>query len=222
MQPDQPLQFGPIDNDERANTAPAIQVSAPEPPGFDRPRILLASLKSRRGILGITAAVLVVVLAGMVIKNLTTHSATIPSGYNVYTSPDKSFSIAYPPGWQVKEAAGGTGAEFDGPAHQVVIVTDIGSQTDDPALIDSSFCQGTDGSSGMGGAPGAAKTVSVGGQNWTQEECNNSDKSAHAAVETVTYQGGSYLLTYASPSSAFASNRSTFFSPMEGSFQFLK
>ena len=181
---------------------------------------------SRRGLLLIAAALALVILVGstgfLIAKKATSYSPTIPAGYNVFTSPDKSFRIAYPSDWQVSDAGAGTGVRFEGPAHQVVIVTTVAGLTDDPASIDSAFCQGQGGNGGFGGSASSPKTVSIGGQSWTQEECDTGDQSGHAAVAALTYQGNSYLLTYASPKASFNSNQRTFFSPIEGSFQFLK
>ncbi len=197
------------------------------PPGYGAPP------KKRTGLIVIIAVVLLVVIIGGVIgflllkKGGSGSSSTIP--LTTYTSPDNTFSIGYPTGWQQKTPSSdeGSGVEFIGPASQEFIITDLGSVADlggslTPALLDSAFCQGGAGSGGgAGGAPTAPQMVNIGGQNWTEEECDNSTGEIHAAVETVFYKNQAYLIAYASPKASFGNDRSQFYSAMEQSFKFL-
>ncbi len=145
-----------------------------------------------------------------------TPTPNIPPGFQAFTSADNSFSLAYPGDWQKSDATQGTGGQFIGPQQQLFLVARLacaGSPTD----FDNGFC----GSSGFGGTGSTPQNVTVGGQSWTQEECDNSDGSGHAVVESVVYKGGFYYIAYVSDAASFAQNKTSFFTPMEQTFQFL-
>jgi serine/threonine protein kinase len=195
------------------------------------------SRQSRLIALGSVVA-LVVVLGGVLLAlGLTktgpfapsaNHQATptpttpaIPAGFKLYTNKGQNFSIIYPGGWSVQPATtvNGSGEQFNGPANQVVQAThggaaqasDLGSAVDAFCITFSFSPTGTNGHT----------TVTVAGQQWTREECDNPTLSLHAIVEAIAYKGSLYLLSYASPAGAFNSNRSKYFTPMEQSFTFL-
>ncbi len=151
-----------------------------------------------------------------------TPTPSVPAGYQLYTNSSQTFSIAYPSNWQTSNISAnlGSGAQFQG-VSQIFLVTDIGPGAGNTAYLDQVFCEGDSSGSGFGGKPTKPKQVSIGGQQWTEEECTNSSKGAHAAVETIIYNGHVYLIAYSSPTTTFSSNRSQYFTPMEQSFKFL-
>jgi hypothetical protein len=144
-----------------------------------------------------------------------TATPAIPAGFQQFTSPDNSFSIDYPSSWTNDSSTEGTGAQFTGPAGQVFIVTNGGAGQGDPATNDAAFCQG------VGGPASAPTQITIGGQQWTQEECDNSSGTVHAVVDSVTYKGDLYLMAYASPKVTFPADKTQYYSPMEQSFRFL-
>ncbi len=148
-----------------------------------------------------------------------TPTATAPAGFKRYTNGDHSFSIIYPSSWRAKPAVtvNGSGEEFDGPASQVVQVIHGGAvQPSDIGNNDDAFCATFSFST-----PNGHTTATVAGKQWTREECDNPVLSIHAIVEAIAYRGQLYMLSYASPTSSFSSNRSQYFTPMEQSFTFL-
>jgi serine/threonine protein kinase len=144
--------------------------------------------------------------------------STIPPGFKLFTNKDHSFSITYPDGWSTQPAitVNGSGEQFTGPANQSVQVvhggptqaSDVGSSVDAFCVT---FSLSTNGHT----------TATIAGQQWTREECDNPALGLHAIVEAVVYKGSLYLFSYASPTGAFSSNRSQYFTPMEQSFTFL-
>lgn len=145
-----------------------------------------------------------------------TSTSGAPAGFQQFTSSDNSFSLAYPGDWQQQDASSGTGGRFVGPNQQLFLVAHL-SFTGDPAAFDNGFC----GSSGFGGTASTPQTVTIGGQSWTQEECDNASGTEHAVVEAVSYKNNLYYIAYTSDKASFDQNRTSFFSPMEQSFQFL-
>jgi len=144
-----------------------------------------------------------------------TPTPSAPPGFRVFINATNTFSIDYPSNWQEAKASAGSGAQFEGPEPQVFIVSDAGASGGDPALFDKDFCDG------FGGKPTAPKQVSIAGQQWTEEECNSSSGTAHAAVEATFYTGHLYVIAYACYKATFAANRNQYFTPMEQSFKFL-
>lgn len=145
-----------------------------------------------------------------------TATPSIPPGFQAFTSSDNTFSLAYPGDWQKSDATQGTGGQFIGPQQQLFLVA-----RQDGALSPTDFDNGFCGSSGFGGTGSTPKNVTIGGQGWTQEECDNSDGSGHAVVESVVYKGGFYYIAYVSDAASFAQNQTSFFTPMEQTFKFL-
>jgi hypothetical protein len=139
----------------------------------------------------------------------------LPAGFQQFTSSDGTFSIAYPATWQQTTPTAGTGAQFSGPDGQQLIVLNAGQGQGDVATNEAAFCRS------VGGPPSTPTTVTIGGQSWTQVECDNADATRHAAVDGITYKDSLYLIAYGASSDTFDQNRTSFFTPMEQSFQFL-
>ncbi|HEY7350107.1 MAG TPA: serine/threonine-protein kinase [Ktedonobacterales bacterium] len=222
--------YGPPPGSMAPSSQPIVSPALPiKPP----PR------KKKTGLIAlISALALVVLLGGMLLAlgltgngpfgslgaNLqTTPTPTtgpIPTGFKLYTHTDHSFSIIYPTasGWSMKAAitVNGSGEEFDGPASQVVQVVNGGSaQSSDTGSNDDAFCVV------FGATTNGHTTVTLAGQQWTREECDSFGGIAHAIVETIVYKGQLYLLSYASTTGSFDSNRRQYFTQMEQSFTFL-
>ncbi len=170
---------------------------------------------------------LVVIIGGVIGFILLKKGGSNGPTLTTYTSSDNTFSVGYPTGWQTKQPPTdvGNGIEFVGTAGQMVIVAHVGSAGDvgseATALFDAGFCNGNGQGGGFGGAPTSPQAVSIGGQNWTQEECDNSTGDKHAAVESVVYKGEFYFIAYESSKANFASDRSQYFGAIEQSFKFL-
>jgi hypothetical protein len=227
--------------------APPPGFSGPGQPGFGAPPPgylggpgVPPKKKSRAGlIIGIVVVLLIIIIGGIVAvallggkKNsgptsnatatvaatatpVATATPSIPAGFQQFTSPDNTFSIVYPSDWTKDSSSEGTGAQFVGTAGQIFIVTNGGAGQGDPATNDAAFC------GALGGPPSAPKQVTISGQQWTQEECDNSSGTQHAAVDSVSYKGNLYLIAYASPKATYASDNTKYYQPMEQSFQFL-
>jgi hypothetical protein len=144
-----------------------------------------------------------------------TATPSIPAGFQAFTSSDNSFSIAYPADWQKSSPSEGTGAQFAGPNNQTFIVLNAGPGQGDVATNEAAFCQS------VGGPASTPTTVTIGSQPWTQVECDNGDGSRHAVVDAITYKDSLYLIAYGSDANTFAQDRTSFYIPMEQSFQFL-
>jgi hypothetical protein len=194
------------------------------PPTPGAPGVMTAPPKKRRaGLIVLIAAVLLVVLVGTVVgvivlrKNPTTSAPTCAalSGYTIFTSPDHTFCLTYPTGWQVTGALQGTGAQFSGPAHQLFTVSNIGSFSGTPADYDMRFCTNLDGTSSP------TSTLTLSGQAWTQARCTINAGTGRGIVEATVYKGNLYHMDYGSPTASFLSNRSQFFTSIEQSFRFL-
>jgi hypothetical protein len=134
-----------------------------------------------------------------------------------YTSPDNTFSVGYPTGWQTKSATSGMGVEFTGPSQQIFEVLNFGANSalspDDAVSI---FCMA------IGTKTAGPSSATISNQQWTREECETSSGTiVHTLTEAVTYKGQLFQIVYASLKESFASNQSQFFTPMEQSFKFL-
>jgi hypothetical protein len=146
------------------------------------------------------------------------HAATIPAGFQTFTNPNKSFSIAYPADWQQAAASPGTGSLFTSQDRQrefQITGMNLGKSQADPAAVVAAAC------SQAGGTPGSPQTISIGGQRWMKAECDHSDGINHLVAQAVAYKGELFFMVYASPKATFDSDARQFFAPMEGSFQFL-
>jgi Flp pilus assembly protein TadD len=150
-----------------------------------------------------------------------TQAATTRAGFQTFTSSDNSFRIAYPGDWQQKAASSGIGATFTSPDQQKVFTitaANPGTSSADPAAVVVAACSGVD------GTPSSPEPVRIGGQSWTEAECDTSKygSNIHFVAEAVLYKGNMFLIIYTSPKESFESIARQFFTPMEQSFQFLR
>ncbi len=201
---------------------PPPDLGGPPTPGA--PGVMAAPPRKRRaGLIALIVGGLLVILVGTVAgvillkKNAAASAPTCAtlSGYTIFTSPDHTFCLAYPTGWQVTGALQGTGAQFSGPAHQLFTVSNIGAFSGTPADYDIRFCVTLDGTSSP------TTTLTLSGQTWTQARCAINGGTGRGIVEATIYKGSLYHMDYGSPVGAFPSNRSQFFTPIEQSFRFL-
>lgn len=141
---------------------------------------------------------------------------TPPPGFKGYSNSDESFWIAYPKDWQVHKSDQGVGAVFQGSNQQTLEVSNYGSLASDPTAFDEGICQTKE----FGGQLSPPKHVDIGGQQWTQEECDNVSGTLHGVVEAVIYENAFYFFIYSSPKPDFADDKIWYFQPMETTFQF--
>jgi len=150
-----------------------------------------------------------------------TVKKTPATGMTVYISPDHTYQLSYPTGWQVQVADGNPGkVDFSGP-NQNFEVSDDASTTPggDPAQLITDYCNaiGQSTSQVVTGTP-----VVLAGQTWFKAECGDAAQPSEPLfVEVVTYRGAVYQIDYSSPAASFQSDDTTYYAPMEQSFQFL-
>jgi hypothetical protein len=137
----------------------------------------------------------------------------VPAGFTQYSGAD--FSIDYPSDWEKSSSSGDSGVTFTGPAAQIFEVINFGSSPLSPAETDSAFCMG------VGKQTAGPTAVTINGQQWTREECQDTGGELQAVVESVKHNGKIYLITYLSTAAEFSANQSQFFTPMEQTFTFL-
>jgi hypothetical protein len=149
-----------------------------------------------------------------------TPTNTPATGLTVYTSSDHKYQLSYPTGWQVNEVSGDSGkVDFSGPNQDFMVSDDAGTQGADPAQLITDWCNaiGRTTSQVVKGTP-----VVLAGQTWFKAECgDDAQPSEPLLVEVVTYQGAVYQIDYTSPAASFQSDDTTYYTPMEQSFQFL-
>ncbi|HLV99395.1 MAG TPA: hypothetical protein VKT82_12035 [Ktedonobacterales bacterium] len=144
------------------------------------------------------------------------------SGFTVYTSPDNKYHISYPPGWQAQTADGNPGkVGFTGPNSQYFEISDdAGTPGGDPAQLITDYCQAVQPGQADGQVTGTP--VVLDGQTWFKAECGADAQPANVLiVEVVTYQDAVYQIDYSSPAASFQADDTTYYVPMEQSFQFL-
>ncbi len=140
-------------------------------------------------------------------------------GFKTYTHPDNSFRLAYPADWEQstpEESLSERGVIFEGPQDQVVSVlfyNDPGTLT--PVGFTTNYC------SVVGELTAGPAPITIGRQQWTRAECDNSDGLRHSVVESVIYQNRLFSLVAISPKTTFGANQVQFFEKMEQSFTFL-
>ncbi len=147
---------------------------------------------------------------------------TPANGLTVYTSPDHTYQISYPTGWQEQTADGNPGkASFTGPDNQYFEVSDNASTPGgDPAQLITDYCQAVQ--PGQAASQVMGTPVVLGGQTWLKAQCGAEAQPATVLiVEVVTYKGAVYQMDYSSPGASFQANDNAFYMPMEQSFQFL-
>src|SRR5579883_280824 len=153
-------------------------------------------------------------------KPIATATPTIPPGFSLYISPDRTFSIIHPTTWKPGATSlGSDGAEFDSPAgpSQMFTAVNQGPQSGDALSADDAFCA----SFSLTGSPGPHKTITLSGQQWMQETCDTLGGISHAVIEGVMYKGNLYIILYVDFPNSFKSDQTAYFTPMEQSFSFL-
>ena len=149
-----------------------------------------------------------------------TPTKTPASSMTVYTSPDHKYQLSYPTGWQVNVADGNSGkVDFSGP-NQNFEVSDDASTTPggDPAQLITDYCNAI----GQATSQAMGTPVVLAGQTWFKAECgDDAQPSEPLIVEVVTYQGAVYQIDYSSPAASFQADDTSYYAPMEQSFQFL-
>jgi hypothetical protein len=145
-------------------------------------------------------------------------------GLTTYQDPNGLYTIGYPPDWQVQQVSHTLGSlplllhgvRFQGgsASFSVLIgdvlpfVPDLASQADDSLL------------QLMGGQHiSSARSVSIGGQQWTQKQAETITGSKLIAA-SITYNSHLYSIVYGAPDGEFAADDSHTFTPMLQSFLF--
>jgi uncharacterized membrane protein len=186
--------------------------------------------RKRRGrLIAIISIVVVVVLIGgvagalAVINNVgggsngaaATPTPGVPAGFQQFIG--NTFSIVYPDNWMRSgDPQGVDGQDFTGPAAQtfeISIYAHTGTSDEIPLLL-TTLC------TALGNATVTPTTVTIGGQQWQQEDCG-SGSSLHAVSEAIVYKGSLYQITYGGLVTTYANDKAQFFSVMERSFTFL-
>lgn len=151
-----------------------------------------------------------------------TPTNTSSSGLTIYTSPDNTYKISYPTGWQVQTASGEPGGVgFSGTSGQFFEVKETAATSGfDPAQYVTDYCQSINVGQNIGQTTGSP--VVLGGQTWFKAECGaDAQPTTVVIVEVVTYKGALYQIDYSSSAAAFQADFNTYYGPMEQSFQFL-
>ena len=144
----------------------------------------------------------------------TAPTASVPGGFSQFSNSD--FSIDYPSDWMKTASTGqGSGIVFTSSTGDVFEVGTIAGGQVAPTVFDDAYCKG------IGMKAAGPTSVTIGGQQWTQETCTTTNGSIESVVEAVDHSNKLFLIAYASPAPTFASDQSQFFTPMEQSFMFL-
>lgn len=149
-----------------------------------------------------------------------TSRATLPPGFVLTTSPDHTFRLAYPAGWQTQTSSQDV---FTGPTGQYFEATNDGplAGAADMRQLVTGYCNGV--SPDMAINLVQTTTVRLGGQNWTRGNCDAGKATVTLAVivEVVIYKGLVFVIEYGSPVASFASDQTSYYALMEQSFHFL-
>jgi hypothetical protein len=154
-----------------------------------------------------------------------TATSSVPAGFQQFKN--SAFSILYPNGWKAQEMPVQQASEeqFLGPAGAVTrsLKVDVFDKTRPPKEEDDALCLGF---SGNPTAQATPTTVTLGGQQWTREDCAARNipgtPTLKATVESVLYKNKLYTISYvSSPEETFARDRGAYYTPMEQSFTFL-
>ena len=152
----------------------------------------------------------------------TQPTKTPAANFTVYTSPDHTYRVSYPTGWQEQTVEGNSGkVSFTGPDNQEFEVNDHASTPGgDPAQLITDYCQAVQPDQAASHVVGTP--VVLDGQTWLKAQCGAAAQPATILiVEVVTYKGAVYQIDYAAPGASFQADDTTFYTPMEQSFQFL-
>lgn len=143
-----------------------------------------------------------------------TATQAVPSGFQKFSNSD--FSVVYPQAWTAK--ASGTGEQFtsaSGQIFEVDVNQGTGSANNAAAAFDDTYC------SIIGNVTAGPTTVTIGGEQWTQEECQDKDGTLASVVEAVAHNGNLFSIAYLSLLDTFQTDKTQFYQPMEQSFKFL-
>lgn len=148
------------------------------------------------------------------------HSSPVPAGFVLFTSPDQTYRIAYPSGWQLKT---GATVAFLGPTGQYFEVATTGHPAGSSDLIEivNELCQQIQ--PDVAASPVQTSVVQLAGQQWTRGDCDAGTQSTvELIVEAVLYQAAVYHLAYISSLAQFQHDDEVFYALMEQSFTFLR
>ena len=141
-----------------------------------------------------------------------TATQAVPSGFKTFSNAD--FSVIYPQDWKTKTTSSGAGEQFSSTTGQVFEV-DITKGASDAAAFDTAYC------GAIGKVTAGPTAVTIGGAQWTREECEDKAGSFHTVVESVTHNSNLFSIAYLSLAPTYAVDKSQFYQPMEQSFKFL-
>ena len=203
----------------------------PPQPGFPGGPGAPPPKKGKSGlIIGIVVVLLVIIVGGVLAfallkkgpnttgTNGTSATATpkatatqaVPSGFQQFSN--SNFSVIYPQAWTAK--ASSSGEQFTSASGQIFEV-DITSGGSDPSVFDSAYC------GVIGKVTAGPTTVTIGGEKWTQEECQDQDGTLDSVVEAVAHNGNLFSIAYLSLIDTIQTDKTQFYQPMEQSFKFL-
>jgi serine/threonine protein kinase len=220
---------GAVQTPARPGPLPPPGPGPGQPPAGKGKKWLIAAL---------TIGVLVVVLGGLLATGFTGHgplaalgatataratprptataTLAVPSGFKPYENPNHTFRLAYPAGWSATGYFIGSGGKFDGPGTQEIVATNSGPSSAGKAGPNAdSYCIG------FGGQTHAQKQVTIGGQTWIQEECDDFTGLSHSQVNTIVYKGNLYLFAFTTPKGSFTKAESQYFGTVQSTFMFL-
>lgn len=139
-----------------------------------------------------------------------TATQAVPSGFKQFSNTD--FSVIYPQDWTAKSSS--NGEQFTSASGQIFEV-DITSGGSDASVFDDAYC------GVIGKVTAGPTTVTIGGEQWTQEECQDQDGTLDSVVEAVAHNGNLFSIAYLSLIDTIQTDKTQFYQPMEQSFKFL-
>ena len=145
-----------------------------------------------------------------------TATSAVPSGFKPYENPNHTFRLAYPAGWSATGYFIGSGGKFDGPGTQEIVATNEGAtQSKNAGPNADGYCIG------FSGQTRPQKQVTIGGETWVQEECDDFTGLSHSQVNAIIYKGNLYLFTFTTPKGSFTKAESQYFATVQSTFTFL-
>ena len=208
----------------------------PSGPGAGQPPS--AGKRQKWLIAALTIGVLVVVLGSLLVTGFTGHgplsalgatatarttprptataTPAVPAGYRPYENPNHTFRLAYPASWTATNYFIGSGGKFDGPGTQDIVATNNGPNSSKNAGPNAdSYCIG------FSGQTHPQKQVTIGGETWVQEECDDFTGLSHSQVNTIIYKGNLYLFAFTTPKGSFTKAETQYFLTVQSTFTFL-
>ena len=141
-----------------------------------------------------------------------TATQSVPNGFKSFSNSD--FSLIYPQDWTPATSSSSDNGETFTSATGQEFEVDVSQGESDPKAFDDIFC------SVIGSVTAGPTTVSIAGEQWTQEECEDQDGTLHAVIEAVVHNGNLFSITYFSLGDTYPTDKTQFYQPMEKSFQF--